>query len=364
MTSHSMRAMQPDSTRKPLSGLSRTDPSGIPRLRFCSSAYPAVERFDRWRAAVGHVYDLSAPGHDDAGEVLIDTSVWNLGALIISDNRFGSRFQRRSPRNIRSDQVDHYRLVLQTGGQLHLDADGRRERLSAGRLFLTDLARPETYATEGGSNIVLFVPRELLDEALPRPLDLHGIALTGRCATLLSDQLRSLVADMASLTAREVPGLNQAIVHLLAASLAASAQTLEHARPAMEVTLLRQACRYIDFHLTELDLSAERLCGFFKVSRATLYRLFEPYGGVARYIKERRLLRVHALLAASTQRQHLGRLAEDYGFRTATHFSRGFRQQFGYSPSETRQAGNAPHFMESVMAAHASLDQWLRRLHD
>jgi AraC-like DNA-binding protein len=338
--------------------------TGLPRLHFDSRPLPATERFDRWRAAVGKVYELSAPGYDGAGELQVNTSIWNLGSLLLSDNRFGSRFQRRSARSIRSDQVDHYRLLLQTGGSLNIDADGRRETLSAGRLILTDLARPETYATEAGSNIVLFVPRELLDDALPQSLDLHGVALTGGCAALLSEHMRALVRNAGLLTASELPALNQATVSLLAASIAASSQALAQARPAMEVTLLRQACRYVDLHLTDAELSAEEICRFFKLSRATLYRLFEPYGGVARYIKERRLLRVHALLASATQRQHLGRLADDYGFKTATHFSRAFREQFGYSPGEVRQVRREAPVVQQGEVGYDGFNQWLRALRD
>jgi AraC-like DNA-binding protein len=339
-------------------------PSAIRRLRFNSSSLPRAERFERWQAAVGNLYQMSAPGHDGAGSLEVDTSVWNLGALMVSNNEFGSRFQRRTPKGIRSDQIDHYRLLMQTRGTLNIDADGHRESISAGRVMLTDLARPETYATEGGSNIVMFIPREMLDEALPRPLDLHGVALSGRCASMLADHLRALVTATSSLTLAEVPALNQATVSLLAASLAGSAQTLDLARPAVEVTLLRQACRYIDFHLTEPTLCAERICGFFKISRASLYRMFEPYGGVDRYVKERRLLRIHAVLASSTQRQHLGHLAEDYGFRTATHFSRVFREQFGYSPSEARHMKVGPQMREVHTERYGSFNGWLRELRD
>jgi hypothetical protein len=60
---------------------------------------PAIERFDRGRAAVGKVYELSAPGYDGAGELQVNASIWNLGSLLLSDKRFGSRFQRRSARS-------------------------------------------------------------------------------------------------------------------------------------------------------------------------------------------------------------------------------------------------------------------------
>ena len=337
----------------------------IAGLRFRSDAFPLNERFDRWRATVGNTFELSAPGQDGVGALQMDASVWNFGSLILGNNKFGSRMQRRTARNIRTDQVDHYRLLLQTAGSLSIDADGQRESLQPSRLVLFDMARPEIFCTDsGGSNIVLFIPRDVLDEALPRPRELHGVTLTGRSAALLSAHMESLVSDTALFTPQEVPALNDATVSLLAAALARTPQSLEKARPAMEVTLLRQACRYIEFHLSELELSAEQICKFFKVSRATLYRMFEPYGGVSHFIKERRLLRIHAVLASSTQRQNLSRLAEDYGFKTATHFSRGFREHFGYSPSEARQVSAGPSPSVTQAPSQGSFNHWMRSLRD
>ena len=63
----------------------------------------------------------------------------------------------------------------------------------------------------------------------------------------------------------------------------------------------------------------------------TLYRLFDSLGGVSNHIRERRLARVHDILSRSEERQNIARIAEDHGFKTATHFSRAFRQQFGYA---------------------------------
>jgi transcriptional regulator GlxA family with amidase domain len=60
---------------------------------------------------------------------------------------------------------------------------------------------------------------------------------------------------------------------------------------------------------------------------------------VAQYIKERRLARVHEILSQSSERPHIARLAESHGFKSAAHFSKAFREQFGYSAREVRFGG-------------------------
>ena len=47
--------------------------------------------------------------------------------------------------------------------------------------------------------------------------------------------------------------------------------------------------RYIDKHLDSPRLSADAIARCFGWSRATLYRLFEPDGGLMKYIQRRRL---------------------------------------------------------------------------
>ena len=51
--------------------------------------------------------------------------------------------------------------------------------------------------------------------------------------------------------------------------------------------------RYIDRKLASPDLSANSIAAEFGLSRASLYRLFEPAGGIAKYIRKVRLSRAY-----------------------------------------------------------------------
>jgi AraC-like DNA-binding protein len=77
------------------------------------------------------------------------------------------------------------------------------------------------------------------------------------------------------------------------------------------------------------------------MSRSNLYRLFEEIGGVARYIQHERLLEAHAVLFDPATVQSISAIAEDLCFADASSFSRTFRREFGYSPSEVRSAALA-----------------------
>lgn len=328
-----------------------------------SQALPRQDRFERWRTAIGQTYAVSLAQGTAAEQFAYRISFWQHGRMLLSHAEFSARAQRRDAVNIRRDQVDHYRLILQTAGELRHDADGLRQRVGAGGLLVSDMARTETYEADVGSNIVVFIPRDLLQDVLPCPGDLHGVAPRGALAAVLAQHLRALVQASPVLTQAEAGALNRGTVELLAATLAPCMRTLRRAQAGIESTLLRQACRYVELHLDEADLGVERLCRFFGVSRSALYRWFEPLGGVTHYIRERRLVRAHDALAGARAVGTIGAVAQAHGFSTATQFSRAFREQFGYSPREARARPGAPTPMRSVSDTQATrFDVWLRSL--
>ncbi|SFM93180.1 helix-turn-helix domain-containing protein [Variovorax sp. OV329] len=343
--------------------------SGLPRLRAHSGEVPAHARFERLREAMGHTYTLDLPERLQPQDCRFDISAWRFGPLLLAGGDNAARVQSRTPQNIRNDQVDHYRLMLLLEGSMRVDSDGQVHIVRPGEMFVSDLARPENFEAEAGANRVIYIPREMLDEALPRPFDLHGARPGGVTAQLLAAQLRLLDAERLDMLAPDdVPALARATVQLLAASLVPSRDTADHALPSTQTMVLRQMSRYVDLHLGEPQLGAEDLCSFFGLSRSALYRMFEPLGGVSRYIRERRLARVHELLARSAGRVHLGSTAQAHGFRSATHFSRAFREQYGYSPGEVRLRGltMAPDVAVALRSAGRGrpLDQWMRSLRD
>lgn len=336
--------------------------SRVPQIRFSSQSAPPGEALDQWRDCLSQSWALELAEDRSDEAFSADVSVWNLGGVVFGSGRFGPLQRRaRQERNIRADQLDHYRLMMLREGRFDCDADGQQVRLMPGQFVLTDLARPEVIVSAGDS-LVLYIPRDKLDEALPQPMQLHGHVPGNACARILSNHLAALMERMPQAMPEELPGLMNATVSLVAASVAPSAQAQELARPAIEAGLLRQACRFIEQRLGDEDLGPAQVCAALRVSRSTLYRLFEPLDGVSQFIRERRLARIHEELCRATDRPVVARVAETFGFRSATHFSRAFREQFGYSASDI--ARSKPAISASrVRFPGERLDRWLDALH-
>lgn len=90
----------------------------------------------------------------------------------------------------------------------------------------------------------------------------------------------------------------------------------------------------VEAHLLEPTLDAEFLSRRLAVSRSVLYRLFEPYGGVAAYVRTQRLRGALARLQGSET--PVTQIAHDHGFGSASDFARAFRRHYGVPPSDLR----------------------------
>ncbi|MEM9570717.1 MAG: AraC family transcriptional regulator [Pseudomonadota bacterium] len=102
------------------------------------------------------------------------------------------------------------------------------------------------------------------------------------------------------------------------------------AREALKETI----CLFIERSLSDLNLSPRTILAQFGVSRATLFRIFEPEGGVRNYINSRRLFRaVHQISTNPLTRGEIHKAAERWGFSSDANFNRAVKRAFGTRPS-------------------------------
>lgn len=104
-------------------------------------------------------------------------------------------------------------------------------------------------------------------------------------------------------------------------------------RRVARAALGRAMRAFIETNLASPHLNAHLLMQQFGVSRASLFRMFEPYGGVRQYLSNRRLYRaVLELNEKPLRRGDIVDIAERWNFSSHANFSRAVKRHFGAPP--------------------------------
>lgn len=308
----------------------------IPATTFRSVDHPGAEQFEAWRERISVVFDV-APLTRSVGAFAAEAHAFHLGEIVVVRTRFeGQRFIR-TPKQLRSDLLDHYLVQLYRQGGYAGEADGRPVEIRPGAVSVLDMARPIETRAAASDCTTLVVPRDMMHESLGCSADLHGLLVHGASGALLADYIDSLERRLPGLEREQALHIVRATCDLLAACLRPTSEHRERARDQPSALHLQQITRFIDTRLASRDLSPERICAAVGLSRTRLYELLKPRGGVQRYVQLRRLLRVHAALADPTETRPIMELAACHGFTSHAHLTRAFRDHFGYPPSEVRR---------------------------
>lgn len=231
-----------------------------------------------------------------------------------------------------ADCVDH--LVLRIDLDAPLTQGGRARALT-----LIDLGQPPTGRPRPPHHACLVLPSRLFDSMLGKALaSFHGERLTSPTSLFLGDHLIALMRHLERSGGQVPEPLLSLTPALVAACLPAVPGQLREAaaREQFKQVLMRRARRFIGERLRDPQLSPEQVARGIGMSRASLYRLFEPVGGVARAIRNARLSQALRDLQASSVT--IGDIGFNLGFSSESQFSHAFKAYFGRSPREARHA--------------------------
>ena len=248
------------------------------------------------------------------------------------------------------------------GGDLRT-LNGETLAVEAGDVSLFDLSRTMQAETTHCRNLTLVLPRHLLFGNEAQNDALHGLVLkrTTSAGRLIGSHLRALFEDLSDITQAEAPAIATATANLVANLVSPQLAMRTQPAPTVRGAVIMEIRRYIEQNLAMPDLGPDHLCKMFGLSRASLYRLFEPIGGVTDHIRSRRLRAAFDMLAGEGKRT-VGEVAYACGFADISAFSRAFRQQFGLRPSEARDLdARRPLALDvAEKQAAASVHDWLR----
>jgi AraC-like DNA-binding protein len=327
--------------------------------RFVNDHLPSSQQFDAWATHDQHLFDLVSAREPSEG-FPASRVAWRLDSLLLVQDRLSSHLFERNPDLVKKEPIDHWYFFLQRSGTSEVTMGDRIAKSLPGRLAFRSLGRPVNGTKSDPDSLALFIPRDNMWELAPALDSVNNTILETPLGLFLSDYLLVLERQLTVLTVEDVPRVVEMTRSMIAACMAPSRDRTHAAGGPIAATLFERARRYINENLQSPQLAPEQLSRALGVSRRRLYQLFERYGGVAHYIRGRRLTSCHAAIVNPLETRQIQAIAYDHGFPDPAMFSRLFRAEFGYSPSEAREA--IANNQNSLPERPTYFRDWLRSL--
>lgn len=308
----------------------------IPITKFDLEDLPEHERFAAWQESIACLFDVTLdpaiPPNHFSGLI----TACHLGSLILANARIPKQCFNRRRKLIAQDGIDHFLVQVFRQGRNVGQLETSNLEAQPGDVALLDLGQPFKTHTETQDSLSLVIPRPMLEQRLKSAERFHGQVLPRQSplGQLLGEHLHTLWQVSQATNLEQANIIAESAVALVASYFG---QSPFSDLPQHETALGLSIRRYIAGNFQDRTLGPDTLVTSFRISRAQLYRMFKPHGGVARYIQDQRLNWCFKELAApANRRRRVSEVAYMAGFADEAHFSRLFRRTFGLSPSEVR----------------------------
>lgn len=313
-----------------------TAEAGLPYFFLTTSGLPRAEAYERWRTLMAPLYEVK-PTTPSAVLPFGSNIAYQVGDLVAHRTLLSTQRIQRDRRRVDAGP-DHYTFQLYRSGSFQGTIAGKAVPASSGTVTLVGRRHLIDGMLDQADTTGIVVPCS----------HLHGLSLENR--NLLFDAVRNrLLATHILSIYRRLPTTRPDNASAIANEFTAFVRRLLDTSQATDVLeghelyggLLALAKTIVRTNLSRPDLSPEFLAGQMQVSRATLYRLFEPEGGVMHFVQGERLAAVRDALADPMETRTLSRLAEVFALGSASQLSRSFRNRYGVSPQAWRDERRA-----------------------
>jgi len=320
--------------------LRRNKVARTPSAWFATHELDPEQRFDAWNESMTVFLDTSLSRQDNAVAFNGEIESYLLDDIIFSRAQANHQKFDRPAAKIAQDGLQHYMIQLFLDGHTEMNMGRRVVRNRPGQVVGFDLGDVMDSFNSDFDVFSIIIPRARLAPLLSHPDSIHGVmpSLDGGPGFLLSGYLQTLYYAAPMLTPAEAVTASRAMIELMAAAF-----NKESAGPRAESnialqSLLMRAQLFIRENLASETLSTNQIAAGIGVSRSQLYELFEPFGGVAGYVRELRLRKCFAeIVSPRHAASQISEIAYRWGFSDPAVFTRAFRRRYGRSPSEARE---------------------------
>jgi AraC-like DNA-binding protein len=328
-------------------------------LRVDTQHLPGSEAFALWQDEFVPYWEVR-PVRPPEEKFASSAEIHQFGAMALGTVKTPAQWIDRSRYRIARDGFTQFGIQIVRQGHIGKRDTGSDALASEpGDVLISDLSQCSTLEASNLSALFFSVPRDALEPLLTSPDHHNQRVISGKdpLAALLRSHLFALHEQAGSMDPTAVQSVMKPTLELTAAAL--NAQVTDAEADAVAFALTLEIRRHVERRITDRLLSPEDVAGHFGISLRKLYYLFEPFGGFAAFVREKRLHRVReALCNPSNRARSIAEIAEEAGFGNYAAFVRAFRKAFEISPRELRiLTGKRPWGLD--MASSNAWNEWL-----
>jgi AraC-like DNA-binding protein len=243
----------------------------------------------------------------------------------------------RTPRQVRQDPDEDYRLLLPVRGEIVLRQDGQEARLTPGTGTLVTFGEPfQCLQNADTQAFILTIPAREVDSPLNRKSPLAtGLDLSRGLGRIVRSMLDDLYEERDHLTDPQFNAVSDRIVELVC-MLAVGDDRPDAPGHLGEVEAMVR--RHVREHACDPGLTGTSMARALGWSLRQIQLALQRAGTTPRdLIREERLRLVRdRLRCAECEHMTITDLAHASGFSSASTLSTAFRQRYGVSPREMR----------------------------
>ncbi|SNS31895.1 transcriptional regulator, AraC family [Tropicimonas sediminicola] len=301
------------------------------------STLPEASRADAWRTGLAEL-GLSAASGDNAAltgvlGVRKLASGMRLGRLTGPAQEIHASPPRSRPAPLLAI------LTLRSRGVL--SSEGHVQYFAQNDLAVFDQGTEWFLRWTGDARAILLeFPHESVSTRLGRHRPGRPLVLGSSVAADMARSMLSVLgAQFDTLTQQDLAASEGTLLDAICSAIVRETDCDDGSMTPVQVAHFRRVAAAIDTRLAMPDLSLADVSAMAGLSPRYVQRLFELHGdSFTRYIRQKRLLRSRAdLLDISQNAVSIAQIAHRWGFASASHFSRSFRDAFGISPREMRE---------------------------
>lgn len=308
---------------------------------FSTQPLPVFEQLEGWRRWHRPIFEVQSPSPSSDGFLATNRN-WSLEGLTVSRVCAPATLVSRPQSAIRHSSVDHWVISLSGRSASDIEIQDRSLAVPVGAPLVLSLGEQiRVNHHEYDDRIQLFLSRDRFDRIGHILEAVKAEILPTAQGDFLADYMRLLQRNLPTLAASDTDRLPGAVEAMVAACLAPSADRVVTARRQIEFTLMERVRKAVRENLFSPSLGPKRLCRDAAMSRSQLYRVLGNEGGVAHYIRRRRLSESFSILCDASNSYPIAKIAEMLCFADPSSFSRAFRQEFSLTPREVRAASLA-----------------------